>query len=335
MWAYNLTVESGEIVSFDAVIVNKSRWPVHAPIRFVITDIKPDVVEVANPDFVGPDGPVFDYSDDLGEDGVLDLGEASEPVNMKFRWPEPMAFAIGFRLDAGGEPVDGFVSGIVFSDLNDDGRFDVAEPGIPGVLVELIPSTREVLYQTRTDGFGRYGFDGLEADVYTVEAHGVGDMQPTTPNPIIVPLVELPDGTVSGFDDAHFGFREAPLPPHAIIFGPVPVGPASPLGTELDSTFVVPEFFVPVNLFLKVVPPPILGPFPLLIDEASVAINDMTVWDFVCEAPDSICMPGAKVLLDPALNGENTISIKVLGDPRSFLLFSIDAETILAGQAGN
>lgn len=329
VWAHNLTIESDTLVSFDAVIVNRSRWPVHAPIHFVITDIRPDVVKVANPDFIGSDGPVFDFSDDLG-DGVLDPGEASEPVNMKFRWPEPMAFAIGFRIDAGDDTATGFVSGIVFSDLNGDGQFDMhTEPGIPGTVVGLRPSAREILYRTRTDHRGRYAFGKLTADVYTLRAHGVGDMRPTTPNPLIVTLVELPDSTVTGFDGAHFGFLGAPLPPQALIFGPVPVGPASPLGAELDSTFVVPDFFAPVDLFLRVIPSPILGPLRMHVDEASVAINDTIVWTFVCETPDSICMPAAKVLLDPALHGENTISIRVLGDPRSFLLFSIHAETIL------
>ena len=332
VWASNLTIESDELVSFDAVIVNKSRWPINAPIHFVITDIRPDFIEVANPDFIGSDGPVFDFSDDLGSDEVLDPGESSEPVNMKFQWPEPMAFAIGFRIDAGGDAATGFVSGIVFSDLNGDGQFDMNnEPGIPGIVVKLVPSGREILYRTRTDNRGRYVFDGLTADVYTIKADGVGDMQPTTPNPLIVPLVELPDGTVTGFDDAYFGFLGAPLPPQGLIFGPVPVGPASRFGTEFVSTFVVPDFFAAVDLFLKVVPPPMPGAFRLRIDidEASVAINDVTIWEFTCEAPDSVCMPATKVLLDPALQGANTIRIKVLGDPRSFLLFSIDAETTM------
>lgn len=329
VWARNLRVESDEIVSFDAVIVNRSTWPVHAPIHFVITEIRPAVVEVTNPDMTGPDGPVFDFSDDLG-DRVLAPGEASAPVNMKFRWPEPMAFAIGFRVDAGGGDATGFISGVVFNDRNGDGRYDMnLEPGIPGVVVEMVPSVREILYRTLTDDHGRYRFGDLAADVYRVTAHGFGDMQPTTPNPLIISLVERPDSGVTSFDKAHFGFLGALPPPPATIFGPIPVGPGSPSGTEFDSTFVIPDFFAAVDLFLNVIPPPFLGPFPLHIDEATVAINDVPVWEFVCEPPDSVCVPSARVLLNPELHGENAISIRVFGDPMSFLLFSIEAETIL------
>ncbi|MDH3215510.1 MAG: hypothetical protein OEN01_04355 [Candidatus Krumholzibacteria bacterium] len=331
VWAQNLKIESDEMVSFDAVIVNKSRWPVHAPIHFVITRIRPDIVEVTNADMTSADGPVFDFSDDLGEDDVLGAGEASQPVNMKFHSPGLVSFAIGFRIDVGSSPGSGVISGIVFNDLNGNGEFDPnVEPGIADFPVEMVPSQREVVYRTRTDERGRYLFPELTADVYRVTAIGGPGMEPTTPNPLIVTLVQRPDGTVSSFDGANFGFWVEPTPLPIPLFGPVPVGPASPNGTELDSTFVVPDFFVPVDLYLTVVPPPILGPFPLDIDEASVAINGITVWDFECVPPDSVCMPAARVLLDPsATMRENTIRMRAVGDPRSLLLFAIEAQTVL------
>jgi hypothetical protein len=331
VWASNLTVEPGG-VSFDAVIVNTSRTDIAAPIHFVITDIRPDDVVVSNADFVGADGAVFDFSDDVGDDGILSAGEMSAPVTMAFAWPEPMAFAIGFRVDVGDSAADGFISGVVFDDRNLDGTYDPDnEPGIPGIVVELRPSAREILYRTRTDHRGVYIFDGLSADVYTAHAKLGNQMHPTTPNPLIVTLVELPDGTVASLEGVNFGFAvEHPPPPSARIFGPVPVGPGSPFGTELDSTFVVPDFFAAVDLFLRVVPPPLLGPFPVHIDEAAVRINDMVVWEFVCPTPDSLCAPADWLLLDPALLGrENTIHIQVLGNDQSFLMFSIEAETIL------
>ena len=65
------------------------------------------------------------------------------------------------------------------------------------------------------------------------------------------------------------------------------------------------------------------------IDEAMVSINDSTVWSFVCP-PDTICAPYARVLLDPPPAGwENTIHIEAFGDERSFLMFSIEAVTIM------
>jgi hypothetical protein len=335
VWAQNLTVESDEIVSFDAVIVNKCRCPIEAPIHFVITSVTPDVVQVENADIQGPDGPIFDFSDDIGDDGILEPLEESEPVKMQFRWPEPMAFAIGFRVDAG-PPSGGSISGIVFNDLNGDGVRGSLEPGIPGITVELRPSAREILYTAQTDFNGHYVFPDLTADVYRAEAQANPhiQMQPTTPNPLLVTLVGLPDGTVSSFEDADFGFLVGtPPPPGGLVFGPVDVGPASPNGTVLDTTFVVPLFFAPVEFFLIVAPPPIFGPLPMRIDRAEVAIDGTTVWEFVCEQPDTAyCTPAAKVPLDLYLTGtddfERHIRITTEGDERSFLRYSIVAENV-------
>lgn len=334
VWAYNLTVESDEIVSFDAVIKNMCRCPIEAPIYFVITSVVPDVVQVENADMEGPDGPVFDFSDDIGDDGILGPLEKSEPVNMQFRWPEPMAFAIGFRVDAG-PPSGGSISGIVFNDLNGDGVRGSLEPGIPGIIVELHPSAREILYRARTDNNGYYVFPDLTADVYRAEAQADPNVQmrPTTPNPLVVSLVELPDGTVSDFEDADFGFLVGSTWPGIPIFGPVHVGPGSMNGTVVDTTFIVPLFFAPVEFFLVVAPPPILGPFPMRIDKADVAIDGMTVWEFVCDPPDTVsCLPWAKVPLDLYLQRaddlERHIRITTEGDERSFLVYSIIAENV-------
>ena len=332
VWASNLTVEAGA-VSFDAVLLNASRTDIPGPLYFVITEIRPDVVEPSNPDLVGPDGPVYDFGDDVGEDGILSAGEASAPVTMAFSWPEAMAFSIGFRVQVGDSVATGFVSGLVFNDRNGNGEYEPnVEPGIPGIVVELIPSAREILYRTRTDHVGAYHFEGLAPDVYTVRAHPSPGMQSTTPNPLLVTLVRLPDGTVSGLEGVIFGFSvEEPPPPVPMpIFGPVAVGPASPNGTELDSTFTVPDFFAAVDLFLRVAPPPLMGPLPIHIDEAVVDINGTTVWEYVCPPDSGTCEPRARVLLDPALVGhENAIHIRAVGDERSFLMFSIEAVTIL------
>jgi hypothetical protein len=246
-----------------------------------------------------------------------------------------MAFAIGFRVDVG-PPSGGSISGIVFNDLNGDGIRSSLEPGIPHIIVELRPSAREILYRVRTDLNGHYVFPDLTADVYHAKAQADPNiaMRPTTPNPLLVTLVELPDGTVSDFEGANFGFLVGPLPPGEPIFGPVDVGPGSPKGTVLDTTFVVPLFFAPVEFFLVVTPPPILGPFPMRIDKADVAIDGTTVWEFVCERPDTFsCMPWAKVPLDLHLprtdNLERHIRITTEGDEWSFLMYSVVAENII------
>jgi hypothetical protein len=333
VWVSNLTVEPTE-ASFDAVILNVSETDITGPMDFIITEIRPDVVEASNPDEIGPDGPVYDFSDDVGEDRILSVGEASAPVAMVFAWPEPMSFAIGFRVDVGDSVESGAVSGVVFHDLNENGEYEPnVEPGIPGIVVDLMPSEHEVLYRRETDRTGAYVFEGLDPDVYKAEAHPGPNMRPTTPNPLIVTLVRRPDGTVSDLQGVNFGFTVMePPPPSFLIFGPVDVGPGSPSGTELDTIFTVPDFFVPVDLFLRVVPPPIMGPWPIHIDEARVDINGAKVWEFVCPR-DTICTPADRVLLDPNLTGrENTIHIRAVGDERSFLMFSIEGETILPGR---
>jgi hypothetical protein len=335
VWAQNLIVESDSIVSFDAVIINRCNCPIAAPLHFVIISIVPDVVQVENADIYGRDGPVFDFSDDIGNDGILGPYESSEPVKMKFSWPEPMAFSIGFRVDTG-PPRGGAISGIVFNDLNGDGIRSSNEPGIAGIVVDLKPSAREILYRRRADENGHFVFSELTADVYTASAWSEYDidMRPTTPNPLVITLVELPDGTVSDFDKADFGFMLAPPPPPppgVPVFGPVDVGPGSMIGTVLDTTFVVPAFCAPVEFFLVVSPPPILAPYPIWIDMASVEIDSMVVWEFVCDHTDTLsCLPSAKVPLDLSLPGsddmERNIRIITEGNDWSFLMYSIIAE---------
>lgn len=327
VWASNLTVEP-TTVSFDAVILNASRTDIGAPLRFVITEINPDVVVASNPDEIGPDGPIYDFSDDVGDDGILSAGETSAPVTMTFDWPEPMAFSLGFHVDLGDSVETGLISGIVFNDLNKNGVYEPnIEPGIAGIVVDLVPSTREVIYLTRTNYFGAYVFDNRSPDIYTVRANPGAGMHATTANPLLVTLVRQPDGTVTSLEGVNFGFSVEQQPPPVPwpLFGPVNVGPGSGVGTVLDTTFSVPDFFAPVDLYLRVDAPPILGPFPIDIDEAVVDINDTRVWEFVCP-PDTICTPGARVLLDPAPNGwENKIHIRVEGDERAFLMFRIEA----------
>lgn len=337
VWAQNLTIESDAIVSFDAVIVNQCRCPIEAPIYFVITDLIPDVMQVENADMDGPDGPVFDFSDDVGDDGILGPLEQSDPVKMQFRWPEPMSFAIGFRVDAG-PPSGGSISGVVFNDFDGDGVRDASEPGVAGVVVELRPSASEALSRVITDRAGHYAFGDLRADVYRVTALPLPNVpiRLTTSNPLVVTLIELADGSVSHFDGADFGYVVGiPPQPGMPVFGPVDVGPGSSNGTVFETTFIVPNFFAPVNFYLIVTPPPIVGPLPLRIDKASVEIDGVPVWDFECMPTDSItCEPHPvriPVDLYPQRNDtmERKIRITTEGDAHSFLMYSIVAENII------
>ena len=94
VWVSNLIV-GPQTVSFDAVLLNASRTDIAGPLYFIITEIRAEVVEASNPDDVGPEGPVYDFSDDVGEDGILSAGEASAPVTMAFLPFIPRSIASG------------------------------------------------------------------------------------------------------------------------------------------------------------------------------------------------------------------------------------------------
>jgi hypothetical protein len=340
VWAYDLTVESDSVVAFDLVIVNGTSGDIPPPLDFVITRIVPNTVTCLNPDGYMRDRlPYFDFSDDLGEDGLLTPGEATAPVHARFLCPEPMAFSIGFRLSIGDVIQRGVIGGIVFEDLNQDGIYDDVERGIPGVPIGLRAmsgdSTGTVIeIVVHTDNLGRYAFRGLSSGVYKVTALLGAEAHFTTPNPLLVALVTLPDGTVSSFLKAHFGVvTVVPPPPPPVVwaFGPLTVGPGSPNGTRVDSTFVIPPPMPPFPpegdlYYVRVEPAPVMGPYPMYIDEIRVILDNEVVYKFQCP-PDTLCpAPLEKVVIDPALTGqgEHAISIRVSGSERSFVLVGIE-----------
>jgi hypothetical protein len=341
VWAYDLTVESDSVVAFDLVLVNGTDRIMGPPIQFVVTSIVPNTVTVLNPDGYYRDRePFFDFSDNIGEDNLLTPGEATTRVHARFVWPAPTAFSIGFRLVINEEqPVGGTIAGVVFQDVNENGVYDGdIETGIAGVPVELVAAWGDsdqttVGIVTQTDPWGRYEFGTLSAGVYRITVLVDPWARLTTPNPLLVTLVELPDGTVSSFLDAHFGVGGLIPPRPQPVFGPVPVGPGSSMGTRVDSTFVIPPPMPPFPpegnvYYLRVEPPAIMGPYPMWIDEVKVFIDGQGVYKFDCPT-DSLCFPPAdRLALDPALTGEgeHAISIEVLGSELSYVLVSVEHE---------
>ncbi len=71
-------------------------------------------------------------------------------------------------LPAHAAPLAGSIGDFVWRDLDQDGLQDPLEPGIDGVLVELLNSSGAVLTTTTTAGGGLYSFDGLAAGTYQV-----------------------------------------------------------------------------------------------------------------------------------------------------------------------
>lgn len=338
VWAYNLAIESDSAVGFDLVLVNATNGAISPPLQFVITSIVPRTVECLNPDgYLRDRLPFFDFSDDMGDDGLLTSGEATAPVRVRFRWPEPTAFSIGFRIVTGELIERGVIAGVVFVDVDEDGVYDDGEPGIPGVPIEVrnVPSDSAAAgtaVLVRTDRLGRYAAGGLSAGVYRVEALVPPDAKLSTPNPLLVVLAALPDGTVGSFLHGHFGvILVAPPPLPVWVFGPVPVGPASAFGTRVDSTFVIPTPMPPFPpegecYYVRVEAPIVRGSYPMFIDRIAVAIDDQIVYRFACP-PDSSCRPPcANLQIDPALMGagEHAISIEVLGSELSFVFVGIE-----------
>jgi hypothetical protein len=109
------------------------------------------------------------------------------------------------------------------------------------------------------------------------------------------------------------------------------VGPASPYGTGVDSTFVVPTPMPPFPpeedlYFVRVEAPMVRGPYPIFIDHIAVAIDGQAVYKFECPL-DSLCPPPfARLPIDPALMepGEHAIAVKVSGSESSFVHVGIE-----------
>jgi uncharacterized repeat protein (TIGR01451 family) len=100
-----------------------------------------------------------------------------------------------------GDKEVGTISGIVFIDLNGNGRLDPDELGMSGVTVDLVDSLGNVVKTTTTGSGGFYQFTAVEAGIYTVFQHGVNFYFTTTGYSV---PVSLPTG---GSASANFGLK--------------------------------------------------------------------------------------------------------------------------------
>jgi uncharacterized protein (DUF2141 family) len=100
-----------------------------------------------------------------------------------------------------GDQAVGRVVGTVFNDLNGNGTQEPEEPGLGGVDVELIGPVSQRL--TQTTGNGAYGFDAVEAGVYTVIETDPAGFTSSTPNDRQVVLA------AGGSAAASFGDQQA------------------------------------------------------------------------------------------------------------------------------
>ncbi|MGI9471035.1 MAG: MSCRAMM family protein [Rubripirellula sp.] len=128
------------------------------------------------------------------------------------------------------------IEGSVWEEVDFNQTFDPGEIPVPGVLVELIDSSGDVVSQTRTNGQGNYRFDALAPGIYSVREtqpgnlfHGgqvVGDLGGEVGEDDLLIGIALQGGTNgTGYD-----FPE--VPPATISGFVFQDGPAIALGEE-------------------------------------------------------------------------------------------------------
>jgi hypothetical protein len=239
----NLAVDpDSAMVSLEVAIQNLGGLPLHAPAQVWVGDFVPPSVWVANADIMPLASPLsgslegppvrpedqadpppywygFDYSELLGEDGILEPREISGYKTWVFRMDELQPFSFAVRAEFGLTPDRPQLGGLVFEDLNRNGRHDPEEPPLPGRIVSIDPPEGDPL-TVHVGVDGRYAMPVELPGLYRLQLFLL-DMGPTTspipvefttPNPLEVLLVPGPDGVPLSYLDANFG----------VFFGPPP-----------------------------------------------------------------------------------------------------------------
>jgi SdrD B-like domain len=153
----------------------------------------------------------FDHHGTYGEDGVLDPGETSASVEWILLVPSGEGFAFRARL---GEPEPGLgvISGVVFADLDRNGRRDANEPGLQGIGVHLSFGARQTAQ--RTDAEGHYRFTVGEPGLFELTLDPAVAASATAPLPLQVTILRRSDGTLSSFTLGDIGLaRDNGAPP--------------------------------------------------------------------------------------------------------------------------
>lgn len=187
---------------------NTGREAVPGPDGIVVHGFSPADVVPQNATCVAADSwlPVphctFDHRGTYGDDGVLDAGETSTPVEWILRVPGGESFAFQARL-AAGAAAPGTISGIVFEDRDASGRRDAGETGVHGATIVVRSGT--AAQSTQSGGDGRFVFQVQEPGLYQVEWEAQQGWRPTSASPLEVVILRRADGSLSRFDRADFG----------------------------------------------------------------------------------------------------------------------------------
>ena len=231
----NLKVDPAtSTLSIDVEVVNRGRLPLYPQALIWVSQFNPISVSVLNPDIVPPAvGPMdpnffgFDYSQLLGDDGVLAPGEHSQPHIWIFSDPEMQSFSFFARAEFAPENPTGGISGRVFMDANRDGIPQPDEGPFPGSVVMVTTPSGDHL-RAMPDSMGVYRVPAREAGLYELRLDIMLDCIwcITTPNPLQVILSTTPDGSPRSFDHADFGAVLGPCSPppipQVVMFGGAP-----------------------------------------------------------------------------------------------------------------
>lgn len=225
----------GEALVVDLTVTNRGGVAYPEPVTLTFVDLIPDGVEVINPDndVHGPGAAiVFEFDND---DNMWTPGELSLPREVRFKVAPETPIGFYARLNLGGGPRSGMISGRAWEDLNMNGEMEPDEPGLPGVRMRLegdfdIFGCADCVPEAKTDSTGHFKFTGLAVGAYVVHAQPRVWREPSTPTEMHVLLVETTTG-VSHFDQADFGFSQ-PAPQFPLV---LPVSRDAVVRTDVDS----------------------------------------------------------------------------------------------------
>jgi beta-glucanase (GH16 family) len=112
---------------------------------------------------------------------------------------------------------EGSIAGRVWSDDDGDGAQGAGEPGLGGVVVDLLDSASSAVESTTTDGNGEFQFEARPSDGYTVAIDSsslpAGASPTTDPDGLATPhAAELVLGCADSSSANDFGYSQAPSP---------------------------------------------------------------------------------------------------------------------------
>lgn len=212
----NIAVRAGGVVwaqedgiaALDIFLVNQGPDVIAEPVNLTVLSVTPATVTLLNADGTNYAGlPHRTFEGVFGEDGLLTVAEASAPVTFTFSMGDARSFAATFRLEED-RPL-GAIRGTVFSDDNIDGVRDPEEAGLQGIPVRLLSEAPDFEPLLRlTDSTGEFEYPNLPAGAYTVELGDVSTRTLTTPQQVVVVLLETEEG-VAVKGDVDFGLQGA------------------------------------------------------------------------------------------------------------------------------